>query len=55
MRVKEWYGYSFPELAKIATDNEVYCKLVEFLGDKINFSEVNKEGIAAITLDEDIA
>lgn len=34
MRVKEWYGYSFPELAKIVTDNEIYCKLVSFAGVK---------------------
>lgn len=26
MRVKEWYGWHFPELAKILNDNLAYCK-----------------------------
>jgi len=28
MRVKEWYGWHFPELAKILNDNLAYCKFV---------------------------
>lgn len=28
MRVKEWYGWHFPELAKILNDNLVYAKVV---------------------------
>jgi len=32
MRIKEWYGWHFPELAKIVTDNEVYTKLVALFG-----------------------
>lgn len=28
MRVKEGYGWHFPELAKIVTDNERYVKIV---------------------------
>lgn len=55
MRVKEWYGYSFPELAKIVTDNEVYCRLVEYAGNKLNLNDENKEEIAEITMDEEIA
>lgn len=34
MRIKEWYSWHFPELAKIVTDNLVYVRLVDFLGDK---------------------
>lgn len=28
MRVKEWYGWHFPELAKILNDNLAYCKFL---------------------------
>ncbi|KAH9918133.1 uncharacterized protein B0H18DRAFT_1032165, partial [Fomitopsis serialis] len=29
MRVKEWYGWHFPELAKIIVDNQAYAKVVK--------------------------
>lgn len=32
MRVKEWYGWHYPELVRIVTDNLVYSRLVLFLG-----------------------
>ncbi|KAJ5155922.1 nucleolar protein 58 [Penicillium capsulatum] len=32
MRVKEWYGWHFPELAKILNDNIAYAKLVLKMG-----------------------
>jgi len=28
MRVKEWFGWHFPELARIISDNETYLRLV---------------------------
>lgn len=32
MRVKEWYGWHFPELAKIIVDNQAYAKVVKEMG-----------------------
>ena len=32
MRLKEWYGYHFPELSKIVTDNIVYTKVCRVIG-----------------------
>ncbi|KAJ1496852.1 hypothetical protein HMI56_005951 [Coelomomyces lativittatus] len=32
MRVKEWYGWHFPELTKIITDNIAYAKVVSQMG-----------------------
>lgn len=32
MRLKEWYGYHFPELGKIVTDNQIYAKVVRKTG-----------------------
>lgn len=47
MRVREWYGWHFPELTKIVTDNIQYAKVVKMMGDRANavnldFSEVNE-------------
>jgi nucleolar protein 58 len=33
MRVKEWYGWHFPELAKIIVDNQAYAKVVKEMGE----------------------
>lgn len=46
MRVREWYGWHFPELAKIVQDNILYAKTVKLMGDrsnamKLDFSEVD--------------
>ncbi len=32
MRCKEWYGWHFPELGKIITDNLAYAKTVKLMG-----------------------
>eukprot|EP00922_Rhytidocystis_sp_ex-Travisia-forbesii_P012481 GHVS01018810.1.p1 GENE.GHVS01018810.1~~GHVS01018810.1.p1 ORF type:complete len:336 (-),score=33.75 GHVS01018810.1:290-1297(-) len=32
MRLKEWYGWHFPELAKIVTDNLAYSRTVKAIG-----------------------
>ena len=45
MRVREWYGWHFPELAKIVQDNILYAKAAKLMGDrsnaaKLDFSEV---------------
>ncbi|KAK2856736.1 hypothetical protein Q5P01_005471 [Channa striata] len=36
MRCREWYGWHFPELGKIITDNLAYCKSVRKIGDRTN-------------------
>ncbi|XP_036947696.1 nucleolar protein 58 [Acanthopagrus latus] len=36
MRCREWYGWHFPELGKIVTDNLAYCKSVRKIGDRTN-------------------
>lgn len=36
MRLKEWYGWHFPELSKIVTDNLVYAKVVKEIGMRTN-------------------
>ncbi|XP_032413018.1 nucleolar protein 58 isoform X1 [Xiphophorus hellerii] len=36
MRCREWYGWHFPELGKVVTDNLAYCKTVRKVGDRTN-------------------
>ncbi|XP_038604951.1 nucleolar protein 58 [Tachyglossus aculeatus] len=38
MRCREWYGWHFPELGKILTDNLTYCKCLRKVGDRQNFA-----------------
>ncbi|XP_015076886.1 probable nucleolar protein 5-2 [Solanum pennellii] len=52
MRVREWYGWHFPELAKIVQDNILYAKAVRLMGDRVNaakldFSEILPEEVEA--------
>ncbi|PHT96575.1 Nucleolar protein 58 [Capsicum chinense] len=52
MRVREWYGWHFPELAKIVQDNILYAKAVKLMGDRVNaakldFSEILTEDVEA--------
>jgi len=39
MRVKEWYGWHFPELSRIVSDNLTYAKLVRTMGIRANTDE----------------
>ncbi|KAL1842432.1 hypothetical protein VTJ49DRAFT_5280 [Mycothermus thermophilus] len=41
MRVKEWYGWHFPELAKILPDNLSYARVVVTLGMRTNSKDAD--------------
>ncbi|KAJ4888031.1 putative nucleolar protein 5-1 [Raphanus sativus] len=47
MRVREWYGWHFPELAKIISDNILYAKSVKLMGDRINAAKLDFSEILA--------
>ncbi|KAG7320827.1 hypothetical protein KOW79_015242 [Hemibagrus wyckioides] len=51
MRVREWYGYHFPELIKIVSENATYCKLAKFIGNRKELSEESLEALEEITMD----
>ncbi|PWI72303.1 SIK1-like protein [Purpureocillium lilacinum] len=48
MRVREWYGWHFPELVKIVSDNLTYAKLVLAIGNKKTLTDERLHDIAAI-------
>ncbi|KAG6701942.1 hypothetical protein I3842_07G010500 [Carya illinoinensis] len=41
MRVREWYGWHFPELTKIVADNIHYAKTVKLMGDRVNAAKLD--------------
>ncbi|KAI8923515.1 hypothetical protein BC831DRAFT_470734 [Entophlyctis helioformis] len=41
MRVKEWYGWHFPELAKIIVDNVAFAKTIKIMGVRTNASSTD--------------
>ena len=45
MRVKEWYGWHFPEMTKIIVDNLAYAKVIKAMGFRTNASTTNFETI----------
>ncbi|CAM4551590.1 unnamed protein product [Lepidochelys olivacea] len=51
MRVREWYGYHFPELIKIVSDNYTYCRLAKCIGNRKELSEERLEGLEEIVMD----
>ncbi|KAE9369561.1 pre-rRNA processing nucleolar protein-like protein Sik1 [Stipitochalara longipes BDJ] len=52
MRVREWYGWHFPELIRIVSDNHTYAKLALAIGDKKTLTDANLHDIAAIVNDD---
>lgn len=52
MRVREWYGWHFPELIKIVSDNGTYAKLVLAIGNKKTLTDDKLHEIAAV-IDDD--
>lgn len=51
MRLREWYGWHFPEVSKILSDNLIYSKVVLAIGMKTNTKNTS---LIEIVKDEDI-
>lgn len=48
---REWYGYHFPELIKIVSDNYTYCRLAKFIGNRKELNEESLEGLEELVMD----
>lgn len=51
MRIREWYGYHFPELIKLVPDNYQYARVAQFIGDKDTLSEDKLPELATLVDD----
>ena len=52
MRVREWFGWHFPEMGKIVTENLQYCQAVKKMGirskiQSMDFSDILSEDVEA--------
>ncbi|EME28572.1 box C/D snoRNP component Nop58 [Galdieria sulphuraria] len=45
MRLREWYGWHFPELAKIVNDNTIYARIVHRVGIRTNAKNTQLDDI----------
>nr|CAD1840043.1 unnamed protein product [Ananas comosus var. bracteatus] len=55
MRVREWYSWHFPELAKIVNDNYLYAKVAKFVKNKSELSNDHIQALTDVVGDEDKA
>ncbi|KAI5122149.1 hypothetical protein M0805_000796 [Coniferiporia weirii] len=54
MRVKEWYGWHFPEMGKILTDSVAYAKVVRLMGFRTNAATTSLANILPEELEQTI-
>lgn len=52
MRLREWYGWHFPEMGKIVTDNLVYAKVVKVMGLKTRAKDTD---LSTVQVPDEIA
>lgn len=55
MRVREWYGWHFPELVKLVPDNMTYARLASFIKNKERLGEEDVEEMTEILGDDETA
>lgn len=53
MRIREWYGYHFPELVRIIPDNYVYTRIVNIIGERKTLDEGKLGAIKEILEDDE--
>lgn len=53
MKLREQYGWHFPELSKIVSNNDQYAKVALHIGDKTRLTEDDLHDLAAIVDDDE--
>lgn len=54
MRAREWYGWHFPELGKILTDNIAFIKTIKLVGTRDNMAVTDLSDILPEELEEKV-
>jgi nucleolar protein 58 len=54
MRCREWYGWHFPELGKIITDNLAFVKTVKIMGVRTNASTCDLSNVLPENIEEEV-
>ena len=55
MRVREWYGWHFPELGRVIPDNILFAKTVQLMGVRTNATTTDFSAILPEQIPEEIA
>jgi len=53
MRVREWYGYAFPELGRVVADHYQYSRVCLAVGDKSALGDADVERLAPLLGDDE--
>jgi len=54
MRLREWYGWHFPELSKVITDNQIYTKTVKAIGMRHKAASIDLSGILTEEIEKEV-
>merc|ERR1712168_39560 len=54
MRSREWYGWHFPEMGKVVTDNLAYVRTVQKMGMRVNCSKTDLSDILPEDVEEQV-
>jgi len=54
MRLREWYGWHFPEMGKIVTDSLVFTKVVSAIGMRHKSSATDLSGIIPEDIEKEV-
>jgi nucleolar protein 58 len=54
MRVKEWYGWHFPEMGRIIVDNLAYAKVVKLMGFRTNAQDLDMSAVLPEELEKEL-
>jgi len=54
MRIKEWYGWHFPEMARVVPDNTMYAKVVKEMGMLKNAASSDLSDILPEDIEENL-
>lgn len=54
MRVREWYGWHFPEMGKIISDNLLFARVVKKMGFRTNCSKTDLSDILPEDIEESV-
>lgn len=54
MKLREWYGWHFPELTKIISDNLIYAKVVKLVGMRTKYDTTDLSGYLPDEVEKDV-
>jgi len=54
MRLREWYGWHFPELSKLVTENLAFARIVKAMGDRTSAAKMDMSEILPEHLEKEV-